>query len=368
MTTNPATYKPAPELPRALHLTGLIFALAVTLVAYSAIFLWLREGKADGWLTFLVSLIWGIGGVWLLFVLVSSIIGLLPMKWRTGIMPWVFVTPALALVFYYLLVPTIRTLDLSLRNANSSAYIGVDNYIYAFTSPAMLESFKNNLLWIIFGGGLSVLLGLVIAALADRTHASFEVSVKTLIFLPMAISMIGASVIWKLVYAYAPAGDQIGLLNAINVGLGGTPIPWLITRGLNTYLLIVILIWMQTGFALVVFSAALKGVPSELSEAARIDGATELQSFFKITIPYIQITIISVTTTIVIFTLKVFDVVFGMTGGNFGTQVIANEQYTQSFRSFDFGRGAAVAMVLLIAVLPVVYYNIRDFSKNSKGF
>jgi alpha-glucoside transport system permease protein len=352
-----------------LHLLGLVVALAVTLVAYGAIFLWLRDGGATGWLAFFVSLIWGIGGVYLLFVLVSSITELLPMRWRQGIMPWVFVGPAMALVFYYLLLPTFRTFDLSLRDANSEKYVGLDNYIYAFTSPAMLESFQNNLIWIIFGGGLSVVLGLLIAALADRTRAGFEVGVKTLIFLPMAISMVGAAVIWRLVYAYAPTGsEQIGLLNAITTGLGGQSVGWLLTRGINTFLLIVILIWMQTGFALVVFSAALKGVPSELLEAARIDGATELQSFFRITIPYIQITIISVTTTIVIFTLKVFDIVFGMTGGNFGTQVIANVQYTQSFRSGDFGRGAAVAIVLLIAVLPVVYYNIRDFAKNSKGF
>ncbi len=365
----PSPFKPAPSPPRALHLLGLTVALAVTLVAYGAIFLWLRDGGATGWLAFFVSLVWGIGGVYLLFVLVSSIIELLPMRLRQGIMPWVFVGPAMALVFYYLLFPTFRTFDLSLRDANSEKYVGLDNYIYAFTSPAMLESFQNNLIWIIFGGGLSVVLGLLIAALADRTRAGFEVSVKTLIFLPMAISMVGAAVIWRLVYAYAPTGsEQIGLLNAITTGLGGQSVGWLLTRGINTFLLIVILIWMQTGFALVVFSAALKGVPTELLEAARIDGATELQSFFKITIPYIQITIISVTTTIVIFTLKVFDIVFGMTGGNFGTQVIANVQYTQSFRSGDFGRGAAVAIVLLIAVLPVVYYNIRDFAKNSKGF
>lgn len=246
-------------------------------------------------------------------------------------------------------------------------FVGIDNYIYAFTSPNMLESFKNNLVWIVVGGGLSVVLGLLIAALADRTHPKFEVLMKASVFLPMAISMIGAAVIWKLVYAFAPGTEQVGLLNALNVTLGGSPVPWLNQRPLNTYLLIVILIWMQTGFALVVFSAAIKGIPSELLEAARIDGASELQSFFKITLPYIQTTVISVSTTIVIFTLKVFDIVFGMTGGNFGTQVIANEQYVQMFRNSDYG-GSAIAVVLLITVLPVVYYNIRDFGQNAKGF
>lgn len=348
---------------------GLIAALAVTLFVYYQVFLFLREGTANPWIIFIVSLLWGIGGIWLLFVLVSSIVDLLPMRYRQGIMPWVFVTPALFMVFYYLLIPTIRTFWLSLLDSDSVKFVGLDNYAYAFTSPAMLESFKNNLIWIVFGGGLSVVLGLLIAALSDRTRPSFEVGVKTLVFLPMAISMVGAAVIWKLIYQYSPAGaNQIGLLNALRGAFGADPIAWMISRGINTYLLVVILIWMQTGFALVVFAAAIKGLPAELLEAARIDGASELQSFFRITIPYIQVTIISVTTTIVISTLKVFDIVFGMTGGNFGTQVIANEQYTQMFRSFNYGRGAAVAIVLLIAVLPVVYFNVRDFGKEAKGF
>jgi alpha-glucoside transport system permease protein len=350
-------------------LLGYSAALVVTLVAYYFVFLFLRDGKSSPWITFIVSLIWGIGGVWVLFVLASSIVDMLSERWRTRIMPWVFAAPALLLVFYYLLIPTFRTLYLSFFNEDSSKFIGLENYIYAFTSPNMLESFKNNLVWIVLGGGLSVVLGLLIATLADRTDSRFETVIKSAVFMPMAISMIGAAVIWKLVYAFAPAGaPQIGLLNAIVTTFGGDPQPWLTMRGLNNYLLILILIWMQTGFALVVFSAAIKGIPSELLEAARIDGANEIQSFFNITVPYIQVTIISVTTTIVIFTLKVFDIVFSMTGGNFGTQVIANEQYVQMFRNFDFGRGAAIAVVLLITVLPVVYYNVRDFGQNAKGF
>jgi alpha-glucoside transport system permease protein len=361
-----ASPPPAATAPN-LKMIGLIVALIATLEVYRRVFLFLRDGNDNPWLIFAVSLIWGVGGIWFLFVLVSSIVEMLPVRWRTRIMPWVFVAPALALVFYYLLIPTFRTIYLSLFDANSENFVGLANYAYAFTSPAMLESFKNNLLWLIFGGGLSVVLGLIIAALSDRTRPGFEVSIKTLIFLPMAISMISASAIWRLMYAYNPGPDQIGLLNAIHLGLGGeNPITWLQTRGLNTYLLIVILIWMQTGFGVVVFSAAIKGVPAELLEAARIDGATELQSFFQIVMPYISGTIVAVSTTVLIGTLKVFDIVFAMTGGNFGTQIIANEQYTQTFRNFDYGRGSAVAIVLLIAVMPVVYYNIRDFAKASK--
>jgi alpha-glucoside transport system permease protein len=367
--TNQITSKPKPEPTQTGKLIGLIVALIVTLEVYRRVFLFLRDGTDNPWVMFAVSLLWGIGGVWFLFVLTSSIVELFPIKWRTRVMPWVFVAPALAFVFYYLLIPTFRTIFFSFYDATSAKFIGLENYQYAFTSPAMLESFRNNLAWLVFGGGMSVVLGLFIAALTDRTRPSFEVTVKTLVFLPMAISMISASAIWRLMYAYnpGPAETQIGLLNAIQMALGGqNSIPWMLSKGLNTYLLIVILIWMQTGFAVVVFSAAIKGVPSEMLEAARIDGATEVQSFFRITVPVIQSTIVAVSTTILIGTLKVFDIVFGMTGGNFGTQIIANEQYTQTFRNFDYGRGSAVAIVLLLAVLPVVYYNIRDFAKDAK--
>jgi alpha-glucoside transport system permease protein len=363
--TNQMPYKPRVEPSQTGKLIGLIAVLIVTLEVYRRVFLFLRDGENNPWLTFAVAMLWGIGGVWFLFVLTSSIVELFPIKWRTRVMPWVFVAPALAFVFYYLLIPTFRTILFSFYDANSTKFIGLENFQYAFTSPAMLESFRNNLAWLVFGGGLSVVLGLFIAALSDRTRPGFEVSVKTLVFLPMAISMISASAIWRLMYAYnpGPADTQIGLLNAIQMAFGGqNSIPWMLSKGLNTYMLI----WMQTGFAVVVFSAAIKGVPSEMLEAARIDGATELQSFFRITVPVIQGTIVAVSTTILIGTLKVFDIVFGMTGGNFGTQIIANEQYVQTFRNFDYGRGSAVAIVLLLAVLPVVYYNIRDFAKDAK--
>jgi alpha-glucoside transport system permease protein len=369
VTNSTAPYKAKPEPTQAGKLIGLIAVLIVTLEVYRRVFLFLRDGSDSPWLIFAVSLLWGVGGIWFLFVLTSSIVELMPRRIRDRVMPWVFVSPALALVFYYLLIPTFRTIILSFYDANSMKFIGLENYQYAFTSPAMLESFRNNIAWLIFGGGMSVVLGLFIAALSDRTRPGFEVSIKTLIFLPMAISMISASAIWRLMYAYnpGPAETQIGLLNAIQMALGGqSSIPWMLSKGLNTYLLIVMLIWLQTGFAMVIFSAAIKGVPSETLEAARIDGANEFQSFFRIVVPYIQGTIISVSTTILIGTLKVFDIVFGMTGGNFGTQIIANEQYTQTFRNFDYGRGSAVAIVLLLAVLPVVYYNIRDFAKDAK--
>jgi alpha-glucoside transport system permease protein len=241
--------------------------------------------------------------------------------------------------------------------------------VYAFTSPAMRESFRNNLTWLVVGTGFSVGFGLLIAALADRTDPRFERFIMSLIFMPMAISMVGASVIWRFMYAFAPAGaNQIGVLNAVVTALGGQPQAWLILRPWNTLFLIAIVIWLQTGFAMVILSAALKGIPSELLEAARIDGANELQVFIKIVIPYIRGTIVAVSTYIVIFTLKIFDVVQAMTGGNYGTQVIANEQYTQMFRAFNFGRGAAIAIVLLIAVTPVMWYNLHQFRTQTEAF
>ena len=253
-------YKPTVPPSQTGKLIGLIAVLIVTLEVYRRVFLFLRDGSDNPWLIFAVSLVWGVGGIWFLFVLTSSIVEMMPRRIRDRVMPWVFVSPALALVFYYLLIPTFRTIYLSLFDANSVKFIGLDNYAYAFTSPAMLESFRNNLAWLIFGGGMSVVLGLFIAALSDRTRPGFEVSIKTLIFLPMAISMISASAIWRLMYAYnpGPAETQIGLLNAIQMALGGqNSIPWMLSKGLNTYLLIVMLIWLQTGFAMVIFSAAI---------------------------------------------------------------------------------------------------------------
>jgi alpha-glucoside transport system permease protein len=216
------------------------------------------------------------------------------------------------------------------------------------------------------GAGLCVVLGLLIAVLADRSK--FESIAKALIFLPMAISFVGAGVIWRFMYAYAPEGQpQIGVLNAVAVGLGGRPHSWWTEQPWNIFFLIAVLVWMQTGFAMVIFSAALKGVPDELLEAARLDGASEIQSFFRIIIPYIQGTIITVATTVAIFTLKIFDVVIVMTGGQYGTEVVATQFYREFFANRNFGYGSAIAIVLLIAVLPVMFYNLRQLRKQ-EGF
>jgi alpha-glucoside transport system permease protein len=222
---------------------------------------------------------------------------------------------------------------------------------------------RNNVMWIVFGSTFSVVSGLLVAVLADRSR--FERVSKTLIFLPMAISFVGASVIWNFMYEVRPIElPQIGVLNAIVVALGGNPHPWdkwVAIAPWNNLFLILIVIWLQAGFAMVLFSAALKGIPDELLEAGRIDGANEVQIFFRIMIPYIQGTIITVWTTVVIFTLKIFDVVWVMTGGQFGTHVIATQFYRQSFTARNSGVGSAIAIILLLAVIPVMIYNLRQF-------
>jgi alpha-glucoside transport system permease protein len=203
------------------------------------------------------------------------------------------------------------------------------------------------------GDGVSVSLGLVIAVLVDRVK--YEPLAKALIFLPMAISFVGASVIWRFVYAYQPPGvDQIGLLNAIVTGAGFEPIGWLVNKTVNNFALIAIMIWLQTGFAMVLLSSAVKGIPKDVIEAARIDGANEFQIFWRITIPMISSTIVVVSTTIIVLVLKVFDIVFVMTGGNLDTDVIASRMIKEMFNFRNFGRGSAIAVILLLAVIPVM--------------
>jgi len=351
---------------------GSLLALATVFSVWvlGRTFLFLRDAALPQWFLALAAIVWGVGGSMLLFTLLANFVEQFPPRWRRGLVPLVFVGPAAAIVVIYLALPALRTLIQSFYDAKGENFVGLANYVYAFTSQEMLVSFRNNFLfWLLFGTGFSVILGLIVAVLADRTHPVFERIVKAVIFMPMAISMVGASVIWKFVYEYRPAGvNQIGLLNAVLTALGGEPRAWLLTPFWNNLFLVAIFIWLQTGFAMVVFSAAIKAVPEELLEAGRIDGANEVQVFLHITLPNIRGSVLTVTTTIILVALKIFDIVQSMTGGNYGTQVIANVQYTQMFRLFNYGRAAAVAMVLLAVVLPIMIYNLRDFSKRTEAF
>ncbi|MEL6221598.1 MAG: sugar ABC transporter permease [Cyanobacteria bacterium J06627_8] len=271
-----------------------------------------------------------------------------------------YVGPAIAVLTLYLVLPTLNTIYLSFLDARSQNFVGLDNYIYAFTNTDMLVAFRNNVLWLVLVTGVSVGVGLVLAVLMDKVR--YEPIVKSLIFLPMAISFVGASVIWRFMYAFRPAGsDQLGLLNAIVTSLGYDPVGWLVERSINNFALIAIMIWLQTGFCMVLLSAAVKGIPADVIEAARIDGANEFQIFWRIIIPMISSTILVVSTTVVILVLKVFDIVFVMTAGNQGTEVIASRMIKEMFNFRNFGRGSAIAVVLLLAVIPVMISNIRRF-------
>jgi alpha-glucoside transport system permease protein len=276
------------------------------------------------------------------------------------LLPWVFLTPALLLLGAYLVIPTILTFYISLLDGRSQAFVGLTNYTTLLTTKDIGEAFRNNLFWLVGVTGVSVSLGLLIAVLADRVR--YEPVPKTLIFLPMAISFVGASVIWKFIYAFRPAGtDQIGLLNGVVTSLGFAPIGWLVERSLNNFALIAIMIWLQTGFCMVLLSAAVKGIPQEMLESARLDGANEVQIFWRMIVPTIRSTLLVVATTTILLVLKVFDIVYVMTAGNQGTEVLASLMFKEMFSFRHYGRGSAIAVILLLAVIPVMVVNIREF-------
>ncbi len=282
-----------------------------------------------------------------------------------AIRPWLFLLPALLLLGVYLVYPVFVSIYLSFMNSTGESFVGLDNYRWMVGDEKFRESMLNNLLWLIVVPALSTMFGLLAAALTDRIRwGNFA---KAMIFMPMAISMIGAAVIWKLVYEFREAGQpQIGLLNEIVVALGGIPQTWLTLPGWNSFLLMVVLVWVQTGFAMVILSAALRGIPEETVEAAVLDGASPLQIFFKIKVPQIWGTILVVWTTITITVLKVFDIVYAMTNGQWGTQVLANLMYDWMFRANDSGRASVVALVIMLLVTPVMIYNIRNARKEMR--
>ncbi len=292
------------------------------------------------------------------------------------ITPWMYLLPALIIMTVFIVYPGINTVYLSLRNPENTDWAGArciegqpcwgifENYRYAFTSTVMQTAFRNNLIWIIIMVSGTVALGLLIAVLADKVK--YESVAKSIIFLPMAISFVGAGVIWKFVYNYGSGQVQIGLLNAVVTALGGQPVSWLTEPRVNTIALIVVGIWMWTGFCMTNLAAALKGVSDEILEAARVDGANEWQVFWKITIPQIMPTIVVVVTTMVINVLKIFDIVYVMTGGNYGTEVIANRMYVEMYKNYDPGRASAIAVLLIIIIIPFMIMNIRRFQKQEE--
>jgi len=280
--------------------------------------------------------------------------------WQLGF----FLAPAVLLLLAGLIYPAFRTSLLAFTNSSGN-WVGIENFVWMFTQPAALITLGNTLIWVVLVPTVSTSVGLGYAVFIDKSRG--EKYFKALVFMPMAISMVGASIIWRFVYDYRSGGNaQIGLLNQIVVWFGGQPIQWLQSSPVNTFLLIIVMIWIQTGLAMVILSAAIKGVPTEQIEAAELDGTNAWQRFTNVTIPSIRGSLVVVVTTISIATLKVFDIVRTMTAGNFNTSVIANEMYTQAFRAGEQGRGAALAIVLFLMVLPIVIYNVRVMRKQKE--
>ncbi|MGI5523485.1 carbohydrate ABC transporter permease [Micromonospora sp. CA-259024] len=286
-------------------------------------------------------------------------------KQREGLFALFFLLPTLLLLTIGLVVPAIRTTLLSLMDGSSTNWVGLRNYGWMFSDDSIFRVLINTLVWVLLVPLVATGFGLIYAVMVDK--ARFEAVAKSLIFLPMAISFVGASIIWKFVYAYRGEGDQIGLLNQIVVTLGGEPKQWLLESPLNTLLLIVIMVWIQAGFAMVVLSAAIKAIPGDIVEAARLDGVSPWQMFWQITMPSIRPALIVVVVTLTIATLKVFDIVRTATNGNYDTSVIASEMYNQAFRYGQNGQGSALAVFLFILVIPVVIYQIRNLRQQREG-
>ena len=398
--------------------------LAAVLLGVAVGFFFLDSLSESPLMIALTGVVISVAGSAGLFIGANGLASLLPGTVSDRVRPWIFVAPALLFIGVALVVPTVRTVYLAFFDERGENYLGGENFGWIFGDDSLFSTdglsdmftsrlfvlgavaiavaaalalrngkrigvrydfsssgttlaigtgvtfvlfalfssatgvVWNNLWWVFAVTGIATALGLAVAVLADRVKG--ESVAKALIFLPMAISFVGASIIWRFVYAFRPqTSDQIGVLNAVWRGLGGAVFDPLQARPWNTFFLIIVLIWGQTGFAMVVLSSAIKGVPDEYIEAARVDGATDSQIFWRIVLPQISSTILVVVTTLIILVMKVFDIVKVMTNGEFGTNVVANEMFDQAFRFGNFGRGAALATVLFLAVLPVMFFNIR---------
>jgi alpha-glucoside transport system permease protein len=317
-----------------------------------------------------LAVIAGVGGALVLFWLLNRLVGLLPGKWEDRLKPYVYIGPAFLAISLYLIYPAIQTIHFSFANAHSTAYVGLDNYTSLLGSAGFRSTLVNTLLWIVIVPAVTIALGLGIAVLADRLRPRAEKLAKTAIFMPMAISAVGAGTIWRFVYATNPPGEpQIGVQNAIVTGLGFDPVNWLQISDFkfNSLELMVMLLWAQVGFSMVLLSAAIKGVPADTLEAARIDGAGERQIFFKVIVPQIRGTIITVFVTVTIGVMKLFDIVYVMTNGDFDTNVIGVQFFNELFTNFENGKAAAIVVMLMIAIIPIMIYQVRHFRTEEAG-
>lgn len=350
-----------------LSLLRLVGALAIPVAGFAGLwytFDFLRDADANRFVLVGVAIAVGVAGIFFLFWAMNRSVDVLPQRFREGVRPYVFVGPALVILAVFLVYPVINTIILSFGGRGpGDGFVGLDNYDFVFTDSSMLRAIRNTVGWIVIVPLVATSIGMIFATLADRLRRG-EAIAKSLIFMPMAISFVGATVTWRLIYSFRPEGfgTNIGLLNGIKQGLGLSPTAWLQETPWNNLLLMVIMIWMQTGFAMVVLSAAIKAIPDEIIEAARIDGASELQVFRRIIVPSIAPTIAVVTTYMIINAMKVFDIVFVVGSAETNeTEVIAERMIEWFFISNNDGRGAAIAVILFLAVIPVMFWNIRRF-------
>ena len=314
-------------------------------------------------LTTAIIVVVGVPAVLIGYIWASEqVLRVFPERLKPRIRPWLWLGPALLFLGVFLVYPTIGTLIRSFSNAANNAFVGLDNFAWFFGNDGAMSALINNILWLVLLTAFVVGIGLLVAVLVDRVR--YETAAKSLIFMPLAISMVAAGVIWLFMYRYdPPSSTQTGTLNAAIGTFGQGPIPWLQVQDLrvNTLMLIVVMTWMWTGFAMVIISASLKGINPELMEAARVDGANEWQVFFRVIFPLLAPTVVVVATTMIITALKAFDIVFTMTSGNLNTDVIANLMYKEMFRVGDYGRSSAIAVVLLVAIVPIMAFNIGRF-------
>jgi alpha-glucoside transport system permease protein len=301
--------------------------------------------------TVVVAIVW----------LAERALRLLPYRRQQRLRPWLWVAPAAVLVAVFLGFPLLDTIYLSFRDADGAAFVGLDNYRDGFGDHDTRIALRNNVLWLALFVPATLTFGLVLAAVTDRVR--YERVAKTIVFLPMAISMVAAATIWRFMYDYRPPGSpQTGTVNAVYLalGIGDEPQAWLVNTSTNNVAIILAGVWMLTGFAMVILSAAIKGIPAELREAARVDGASEWKVFSRITLPLIRPTMVVVGTTLFISALKTFDLVWVLTNGNFDTGVVGTEIYRQLFTVQHDGRAAMLAVLLLAATTPVIVVNVRN--------
>ncbi len=304
----------------------------------------------------------------LFYILLNFIVNRFPEKIQRVLRPYVFIGPVLLLVGVLLVGPTIQTMTFAFMNEDSSEWVGFKNFIKLFTDPQFLITVRNNFEWIAVVPAVTVILGLFIATLTDKLGPIRERVFKSIIFMPMAISFVAASSIWRLTYSWSAGKTQIGMLNAIVELFGGKAIPWIQNEdfSINNLLLMVVVIWANAGFAMTLLSAAIKAVPEETVEAASIDGANAFQAFFQVVVPQIWGTAVSVFITVLISTMKIFDVVWGMTGGDFHTNVLGVDFFRQYFVYNNTGKASAVVVVLMIAIIPIMIYQVRTYRKQEE--